>query len=158
MTEKGEGEGRGQEKEVCREKRGCPARGKRYSPAQKQEILEYAVAYDVQAAAEKFQLTGASIYEWRRCLKRRGVADASQEGGKIVIEDSKAERDRKILAMWRQHPGYGPSQIRNMLKRGGFKVSVGTVRHVMEENGYLPPSLKRKEHVGRYEAARPREL
>ena len=51
MTEKGEG--RGQEKEVCQEKRGCPARGKRYSPAQKQEILEYALAHDVQAAAEK---------------------------------------------------------------------------------------------------------
>ena len=157
MTEKGEGTGR--EKEVCQEKRVCPSRGKRYSPAQKQEILEYAVAHDVQAAAERFQLTGASIYEWRRCLKRRGVADASdKEGGKIVIEDSKAERDRRILAMWRQHPGYGPSQIRNMLKREGFKVSVGTVRHVIEENGYLPPSLKRKEHVGRYEAARPREL
>jgi transposase-like protein len=70
MTEKGEGTGR--EKEVCQEKRGCPARGKRYSPAQKQEILEYAVAHNVQAAAERFQLTGASIYEWRRCLKRQG--------------------------------------------------------------------------------------
>jgi len=60
--------------------------------------------------------------------------------------------------MWRQHPGYGPSQIRNMLKRSGFRVSVGTVRHVIEENGYLPPTLKRKERVGRYEAGRPREL
>jgi transposase InsO family protein len=28
----------------------------------------------------------------------------------------------------------------------------------MEENGYLPPKLKRKEHQGRYEAGRPREL
>ncbi|MEA3385628.1 MAG: ATP-binding protein, partial [Thermodesulfobacteriota bacterium] len=85
MTEKGEGTER--EKEVCQEKRGCPARGKRYSPAQKQEILEYAVAHDVQAAAEKFQLTGASIYEWRRCLKRRGVTEASdKEGGKIVAD------------------------------------------------------------------------
>ncbi|MEA1868210.1 MAG: hypothetical protein U9N19_08950 [Thermodesulfobacteriota bacterium] len=45
-------------------------------------------------------MTGASIYEWRRCLKRRGVTDASdKERGKIVIEDSRAERDRKILAM-----------------------------------------------------------
>jgi len=68
-------------KEVCQEKRVCPARGKRFSPAQKQEILEYAVAHDVQAAAERFQLTGASIYEWRRCLKRRGVADASDKEG-----------------------------------------------------------------------------
>jgi hypothetical protein len=45
------GEGTGQEKEVCQEKRVCPARGKRYSPAQKQEILEYVVAHDVQAVA-----------------------------------------------------------------------------------------------------------
>jgi hypothetical protein len=60
--------------------------------------------------------------------------------------------------MWRQHPGYGPSQVRNMLERSGLKVSVGTVRHVMEEHGYLPPSFKDKEHVGRYEAERPREL
>jgi hypothetical protein len=39
--------------------------------------------------------------------------------------------------MWHQHPGFGPSQIRNILKRSGFKVSVGTVRHVMEGNGYI---------------------
>ncbi|MCP3868338.1 MAG: hypothetical protein GY703_09640, partial [Gammaproteobacteria bacterium] len=45
-----------------------------------------------------------------------------------------------------------------MLKRDGFSVSIGTVRDVMERNGYLPPSLRRKEHIGRYEAARPREL
>jgi len=45
-----------------------------------------------------------------------------------------------------------------MLKRSEFKVSVGTARHVMEENGYLPPKTKRKEPAGRYEAARPREL
>ena len=72
--------------------------------------------------------------------------------------EAAAERDRKILSKWRQHPGYGPSQVRNMLKRDGFKVSVGTCRHVMEENGYLPPKLKRKEHLGRYEAGRPLEL
>ncbi len=53
---------------------------------------------------------------------------------------------------------YGPSQVPLALKRKGFKVSVGTVRHLMEENGYLPPKLKRKERTGRYEANRSREL
>ncbi len=54
-------------------KRKCyPARGKRYSRAQKQEILEYARSNDVQAAAQKFGTTETSIYEWRRSLKRRG--------------------------------------------------------------------------------------
>jgi len=139
-----------------------PAKGKRYAPAQRKEILEYAQKHSVKAAAEKFGATETSIYDWRRAIKRRGQQAGGGENadrlGEIVIEDPKQARDQKILSMWRQHPGYGPSQIRNMLKRDGFKVSVGTVRDVMERNGYLPPSLRRKEHVGRYEAARPREL
>ena len=139
-----------------------PAKGKRYSPAQRKEVLAYAKKHSVKEAAEKFGPTETSIYDWRRAIERRnqqagegGSADGPNE---ILIEDPKQERDRKIVSMWRQHPGYGPSQIRNMLKRDGFKVSVGTVRDVMERNGYLPPSLRRKEPAGRYEAARPREL
>ena len=142
------------ETDTGRRKR-LPARGKRYSSAIKKEILSYAQDNGVEAAANKYEVTETTIYEWRRVAERRG-----KEKGKVNVEeqDPKTERDRRVLAMWRQHPGYGPSQIRNMLKRGGFRVSVGTVRHVMEENGYLPPKLKRKEHVGRYEASRPREL
>jgi transposase InsO family protein len=139
-----------------------PAKGKRYAPAQRREILAYANEHTVKAAADKFDVTETSIYEWRRANKRRGESAVEAEHGKPsseqVTEDLKEVRDRKVLAMWRQHPGYGPSQVRNMLKRDGYKISVGTVRDVMERNGYLPPTLKRKEHVGRYEAARPREL
>ena len=139
-----------------------PAKGKRYSPARRKEILEYARGHSVREAAEKFGATETSIYEWRRMINRRGeqAGEGMSTDGRseIAQEEPKEERDRKILAMWRQHPGYGPSQIRGMLKRDGFKVSVGTVRDVMERNGYLPPSIKRKEHVGRYESARPREL
>ena len=139
-----------------------PAKGKRYSPAQRREILAYAEEHSVKAAAEKFGATETTIYEWRRAIKRRSEPTGEGENGdkpsERVIEDPKEERDRKILAMWRQHPGYGPSQVRNMLKRDGFKVSVGTVRDVMENHGYLPPSIRRKEPAGRYEAARPREL
>jgi transposase InsO family protein len=139
-----------------------PAKGKRYSPAERREILAYANEHTVKAAATKFGVTETSIYEWRRANKRRGESAVESGDGKPsseqVTEDPKEIRDRKVLAMWRQHPGYGPSQVRNMLKRDGYKISVGTVRDVMERNGYLPPTLKRKEHVGRYEAARPREL
>ena len=139
--------------------KGHAARGKRYSPAQKKEILGYAKEHDVRCAAEKFGVTEASIYEWRRALKRRGGGESTGDGkGGVPEEDPKQVRDGKVLALWRQHPGYGPSQIRNMLKRAGFKISVGTVRHVMEQNGYLAPTLARKTHVGRYEAGRPREL
>ena len=134
----------------------CSQRGKRYSPAIKQEILQYAADHSVAQASGEYGVTESTIYEWRRAAKRRQTNSPQVQAD--VDQDRQQGRDRKILDMWRQHPGYGPSQIRNMLKRSGFKVSVGTVRHVMEQNGYLPPTLRKKEHVGRYEAGRPREL
>ena len=143
------------EKKDSNLKKRLPARGKRYSFAVKKEILAYAQEHGVKSASGKHGVTESSIYEWIRAAKRRGIGAGKTEIGE---QDPKEDRDRHILAMWRQHPGYGPSQLRNMLKREGFRVSVGTVRHVIEENGYLPPKLKRKEHVGRYEAGRPREL
>jgi len=138
------------------------SRGKRYSPAQRQEILDYAENHSVLKAANHCHVTNATIYEWRRKQKRRKSVitreETDQRFHEEVPEDLQARRDEKILSMWRQHPGFGPSQIRNMLKRNGFKVSVGTVRHVMEEGGYLPPKLKVKAPARRYEAARPKEL
>lgn len=144
--------------ELATGKTAHPTRGKRYSPALKKEILAFAVAQNVASAAGKYGVTETTLYEWRKAAKRRGSDTGEFQPAATEEEDSTAHRDRRILAMWRQHPGYGPSQLRNMLKRGGFRVSVGTVRHVIEEHGYLPPTLKRKEHVGRYEAGRPREL
>ena len=55
-------------------------------------------------------------------------------------------RDKEILDEWRRHPGLGPSQIRNQLRRESIKISVNTVRRVMEEAGYRPPKVERKPH------------
>ena len=145
----------GSEEEQVRKK--FPKRGKRYSRAQKDEILNFSLENSIAEAAGKFDSTETTIYEWLRADKRRN-ADNTNEKVTAQSDDPKTVRDNKILAMWRQHPGYGPSQIRNMLKRSGFRVSVGSARHVMEENGYLPPKMKRREPAGRYEAARPKEL
>ena len=145
------------ETESTKSRKKCPKRGKRYSRAQKGEILQYVKETSVADAASKFDVTETTIYEWQRADKRRNINGNGNESS-IKNEDTAVIRDRKILATWREHPGYGPSQVRLALKRKGFKVSVGTVRHIMEENGYLPPKLKRKERTGRYEANRPREL
>jgi transposase InsO family protein len=72
--------------------------------------------------------------------------------------DIEAQRDKEILDMWHQHPGLGPSQIRNQLRRQGVKVAVNTVRRVMEEAGYRPPKVQRDAHDQRYEAVRPNHL
>jgi transposase InsO family protein/transposase-like protein len=68
------------------------------------------------------------------------------------------EHHQRILNTWKQHPLLGPSQIKNQLRRLGYKMSVNTVRNVMEEHGYVTPKIQRKEHTGSYEAVRPRQL
>jgi transposase InsO family protein len=70
-----------------------------------------------------------------------------------------AARDHRILSEWKSHPGMGPSQIRNQLRRQGFKVSVHTVRCVLEEHGYVTPKSRRQDvHDQRYEAVRPNHM
>lgn len=134
-----------------------PARGRRYSPAQRREILKDAEEMGVAGAAEKHGCAAWTIYDWRHKAERRGT-ESQRAGG---VEGGGAEGDERhelILALWRQQPGLGPSQIRNLLKRKGFRASVSTVRAVMEEAGYVHPKLRRKEHTGRYEAIRPLQL
>jgi hypothetical protein len=67
--------------------------------------------------------------------------------------------DIEDLKEWRKHPGLGPSQVRNQLRRGGFKVSTRTVHMLMSEHGYVAPKVKEVEtHDYRYEAVRPNQL
>lgn len=57
-------------------------------------------------------------------------------------EDATIVRDQRILNEWRAHPGLGPSQVRNQLRRQGMKVSMHTVRCVLEDNGYVSPKVR----------------
>lgn len=133
----------------------CAARGKRYSRGIRDEILEYAAETSPEEAAAEYGVTTNSIARWRKEDARRGDEPAAHL---VVVDDPQAQRHAEILRVWKEHPGYGPSQVRNMLRRTGLKASVTTVREVMEEHGYVAPRRKKKEHLGRYEAARPREL
>lgn len=130
-----------------------------YTPSARARILEAADSEGVTAASEKFGVSRFSIYEWRRraALHAEGkIADSPVTG---TDEDKAAARDHRILAEWRAHPGLGPSQVRNQLRRAGLKVSIHTVRCVLEENGYVPPKVRREPASDqRYEAVRPNHL
>ena len=47
--------------------------------------------------------------------------EGRRDGG---VEEARRQRDAKILEEWKTHPGLGPSQSRNQLRRKGVKVSV----------------------------------
>jgi len=143
-----------------------PSRGRRYSPAEKAAILQDAQALGVAPAAEKHRCSKWTIYAWLKKQKvtvARASASVGEAAGQTVqaVATSSASQDERhalILEIWRQQPGLGPSQIRSLLKRKGFKASVNTVRAIMEEHGYVQPKTRRKEHAGRYEAIRPLQL
>jgi putative transposase len=131
---------------------------KSYTPSQKAQILEYAAAEGVTAAHRKFDVSRFTIYDWRRKVRlaAEGKGDAPTSGADP--KDLEAQRDKEILDEWHRHPGLGPSQIKNQLRRKQVKVSVATVRRVMEEAGYRPPKVKRQGHEERFEAVRPNHL
>ncbi len=141
-----------------------PQKGRRYSPAEKEQILEYAQKRGVAQAATEHKCSEWTIYGWRKQIKLEeakanqfpvGAAKQAPVPGRL----SRKERDEAILKMWKKHPSLGPSQIKNQLRRErGFRSSVSTVRYVMEENGYVLPKTRKKEHEGSYEAVRPRQL
>jgi len=131
---------------------------RRYTPSQKATILEYAAENGVTMAAKHHDVSRFSIYQWRRKLRlaAEGKGDSPTSGPAPAVVE--ALRDREILNLWHKHPGLGPSQIRNQLRRTGVKVAVNTVRRVMEDAGYRPPKVKRTGHDERYEAVRPNHL
>ncbi len=131
---------------------------RRYTPSERAAILEKAAELGVSAAAGKFGVSRFSIYDWKRKVKLAAEGKGSSPTSGPDPVDIEAQRDQEILNEWHKHPGLGPSQIRNQLRRRSVKVSVHTVRRVMETEGYRPPKVKRLKHDERFEAVRPNHM
>src|SRR5882724_5974292 len=129
-----------------------------YTPSEKAEALEHAAAHGVSAASDTFHISRFSIYDWQRKLKKAAAGEGPSPTSGPSRQTIEEQRDQEILGEWRKHPGLGPSQIRNQLRRRGVKVSVTTARRVMEDAGYRPPKVKREPHDERFEAVRPNHL
>jgi len=129
-----------------------------YTPSQRAQILEYACEHGPTAASAKFGASRFSIRDWGRKMAAAaagGTAPAPTTGPDTNPAD---ERERRVLHEWRAHPGLGPSQIRNQLRRAGYKVSVHSVRVVLEAHGYVTPTVRREAADNTYEATRPNAL
>ena len=131
---------------------------RRYTPSEKARAVEYARAHGVSAASRELGMSRHSIYTWIRRVKLAAEGKGDDPTTGPDPDTIEAQRDREILAESKQHPGLGPSQISNQLRRRGIKVSVNTVRRGMEDDGYRPPKIRRHEHTRRYESVRPNHL
>ncbi len=131
---------------------------KLYTPSQKAVVLEDAAKGGVTAAAKKHGISRFSIYEWQRRLRKAAAGEGPSPTSGPAPKDIEQQRDTELLDEWKTHPGLGPSQIVNQLRRKGVRVSVHTARRVMEDAGYRPPKVVRQKHDRRYEAVRPNHL
>lgn len=129
-----------------------------YSPSQRAVALELVAKVGVYAASQELGMSRYALYEWLRRQRKAAAGEGDSPTSGPDPKDLEAKRDAEILAVWREHPGLGPSQVRNQLRRAGIKVSTHTVRHVMEDAGYRPPKVVRREHTGRFEAVRPNHM
>lgn len=133
---------------------------KLYSSSERARALELAAKEGVTAAANRLSISRFSIYNWQRRAKLQASGkDTGSARESRQDEDQATKRDQRILTEWRAHPGLGPSQVRNQLRRQGLKVSLHTVRCVLDEHGYVAPKVRRQPiHDQRYEAVRPNHL
>jgi len=129
-----------------------------FTPSQRAQALELAAQVGVTAAGKQLEISRFSIYEWRRKAKLAAQGKGESPTSGPDPADIEARRDQEILTLWREHPGLGPSQVRNQLQRKGIKVATATVRRVMEDAGYRPPKAQRREHDRRFESVRPNHM
>jgi transposase InsO family protein len=140
-----------------------PATGRRalarlYTPSQKAAAIELAASVGVSAASRQLGISRCAIRDWRTRLHAAAQGDGADPTSGPAPLDIEEQRDREILAVWREHPGLGPSQISNQLRRRGIKVAIGTTRKVLEQAGYRPKKVLREPHTRRYEAVRPNHV
>lgn len=130
-----------------------------YTPSQRAQAIERVAAVGVKRAARELGISTFSLRDWRRKAQQCAAGERANNPLYGSDADPADERDRRILAVWREHVGLGPTQVRNQLRRANFKVSVHTVRRVLEANGYVAPKASRREsHDRRFEAVRPNQL
>lgn len=148
-------------------KRSTKPRGRRYSAAEKAKIVSFADRASVKEAAEKFGASIWSVYRWRQIAHRTAAAGATDGRSADEAAGRKPVRVRvpqsvqsQVVEVWRNNPGFGPSQVRGQLRRVGVRLDTKTIRKILRAHGYTPPKAKppRRRETKRFEAERPLEL
>lgn len=134
-------------------------RNRVYTLEEKQEILKAAEESGVQAAAEKFKANARTIQYWQHKVAQEGPDALSDKRFETQSHTVPGWKKEKVLSIKESDPGFGPSQIRNQLRREGTTISILSIRNILKEAGYELASrhAPTKDYI-RFEAARPLEL
>jgi len=135
---------------------------RQFTQKQKLDILESVKEIGIKKAADLAGVHYTTVYQWQRKLEVLGddafLAYQPGSRGRGIKRITK-EKEKAVLETWERYPGFGPSQVRNQLRRQGITISTRTVQGIMEANGYRSIRKKHdKDKAQRFEANRPLEL
>lgn len=133
-----------------------------FTQKQKLDILKSVKEIGIKKAADLSGVHYTTVYQWQRKLEVLGqeafLAYQNKSRGRGIKRITKAQ-EKAVLDTWRHYPGFGPSQLRNQLRRQGITISTRTVQGIMEANGYRGIRKKRDKKENQcFEANRPLEL
>ena len=147
-----------------KERQKATGRGRRYSLEEKRKALLLAAKVGVKEAAKRTGISAWSLYSWRNALTLSEVVEKPAPGSTRGVLPRAVQVPqavvKKVLSVWRNNPGFGPSQIHYQLKRVGVRCDTKTIRKILKAHGYTPPGKKpkRRGELRRFEASRPLEL
>ena len=133
-----------------------------FTQKQKLDILQSAKEVGIKKSADLAGIHYSTVYQWQRKLEVLGedgfLAYRPKSRGRGIKKVTE-EQEKAVRKTWESYPGFGPSQVRNQLRRQGITISTKTVQKIMEANGYSGIRKKRdKKESQRFEATRPLEL
>ena len=142
---------------------------KRFSAQEKLLILsEIKKDKPIEDVAADYSLAVGTLKRWQKKqaeskskedpLGLGGLGDTSTKPKKAGNKLS-ADKEKKILDIWKEHPGLGPSQIQYQLKRNeGMRLSSRAIRRVLIEHGYERKTKAGGGELQRFEAEWPNKL
>jgi putative transposase len=120
---------------------------KKYSLAEKKLMMKMVERFGSKAVHDKFKVS----YDTIARLKRQSETALERKTHTPL-------RYIPVVELMKKHPGMGPTQIRDYLRRHlGLSMGVNSVRKVMEQHGWVPPfvrSTRVNTDIRFYEAAR----
>lgn len=133
-----------------------------FTQKQKVDILGSVKEFGIKKGADLVGLHYTTVYQWQREFEVLGeeafLAYRPTSRGRGIKKITE-EQEKGVLETWERYPGFGPSQVRNQLRRQGLTISTRTVQKLMEANGYRGIRRKRDQKESqRFEASRPLEL
>jgi len=135
-------------------------KAKEFTPEQKLRILKLGEKYGVKKVSKKVGINYTTWYDWKKKVKTGGEAALAPRSKKNSGHQKEIPewKRKEVLAEKEENPGYGPSQIRNQLRRRAITNSTLTIGQIMREAGYEVTKRPEKKQWQRFEASRPLEL